>query len=84
MIRIWVEKETLKTHTNEDGDLVLGVANTYFFKRNEISNEDGFHLEFNNDNGDGFELYIPYDEFKILYSMMSKRLVEYAQEQDTD
>jgi hypothetical protein len=84
MIRIWIEKETLKNHTNEDGDLVMGVPYTYFFKRSEISNEHGFHLEFNNDKGDGFELYIPYEDFKTFYSLMSKRLVDYAETKNID
>ncbi len=84
MIRIWVEKETIRNNTSDNGDLVMCTENTYFFKRNEISKEEGFHLEFNNDNGDGFELYIPYKEFKILYTMMSKRLVDYVEEQDAD
>lgn len=84
MIRIWVEAETVKKHQNEDGDIVLGVKNYYFFKRSEISNEEGFHLEFNNDNGDGFELYLPYDDFKTLFSLMSKRMVDYAAEKELD
>lgn len=79
MIRIWIDSETLKENTNEDGDFILRTEDFYFFKRNEIANEDGYHLEFNSNQDGGFELYIPYEDFRSMYTLMSRKMMEYAQ-----
>ena len=80
MIRIWIDKDTLEENTNEDGDFILRTEDVYFFKRNEITDEEGYHLELNSNGDGGFELYIPYEDFRIMYNLMSRKLMEYATE----
>lgn len=78
MIRIWIDDQTLKENTNEDGDFIVRTEDIYFFKRDEISKEEGYHLEFNSSQHGGFELYIPYEDFRNMYNLMSRKLMEYA------
>lgn len=80
--RLWVDKETVKQHTNEDGDVIIRADDVYFFKSNEICKEEGFQLEFNTGLDGGFELYIPYEDFRKMYSLMCKKLTDYATQKD--
>lgn len=79
MIRLWIDDDTVKKHTNEDGDLIIRTEDIYFFKRQDIAHEEGYHLEFNTAMDGGFELYLPYDDMKKLYNTIGKRLLQYAQ-----
>jgi len=79
MIRLWIDDATVKKHVNEDGDLILRVKDIYFFNRQDVAYEEGYHLEFNNDMDGGFELYLPYDDMRNLYLLLGRRLLQYAQ-----
>jgi hypothetical protein len=81
MARIWVEAETVDKCLTDDGDLAMITEDFYFFKRNEIANEDGLHLEFSNEQG-GFEIYMTYDEFNRFYRQMFNRVLDYINEKD--
>jgi hypothetical protein len=81
-LRLWVDQETVKKHTNEDGDVIIRAEDVYFFKSNEICKEEGFQLECNTGLDGGFELYIPYEDFRKMYSLMSKKLMDYCIEKD--
>lgn len=79
MIRIWIDAQTVKENLNEDGDFILRTEDVYFFKRNEISNEEGYHLEFNSNGDGGFELYLPFKDFRTLHNLLSRKLMDYAE-----
>jgi len=79
MIRIWIDKDTVEQNTTEDGDFVLRIEDIYFFRRSEIANEEGYHLEFNSNGDGGFELYLPYRDFRTLYNLIARKLMEYAE-----
>ena len=79
MIRIWIDAQTVKENLNEDGDFILNLEDFYFFKREEIANEHGYHLEFNSNLTGGFEIFIPYKDFKNFYNLISRKLMDYAE-----
>lgn len=81
MIRLWIEKETVDKSVTDDGDVIINAEDFYFFKRGEIANEEGFHLEFNSPSG-GFEMYIPYSEFRRMTRQMDNKVLDYAIEKD--
>ena len=82
-MRLWLDKETVLKSLTMDGDIIMDAEDFYFFKRNEISNEDGFHLEFASSTG-GFELFLTYDEYNKFTRQMANRVLDYAKEKDYD
>lgn len=78
MIRIWIDKDTVEQNTTEDGDVVLKVEDIYFFKREEISNEEGYHLELNSYDNGGLEVYFPTKEFSTFINVIIRKLLDYS------
>lgn len=78
-MRIWIEKESVVPSLTEDGDLVINAEDFYFFKRNEIANEDGYHLEFASTSGASFEMYLTYQEYNRFIKQMLNSILEYGQ-----
>lgn len=82
-VRLWVEKESVNRNITDDGDVIINAEDFYFFKRNEIANEEGFHLEFSSSSG-GFELFVSYSEFRRIVRQMDNKVLDYAVEKDND
>jgi hypothetical protein len=62
-MRLWIDDDSVSKSLGEDGDLVINAEDFFFFKRSEIADEYGYHLEFASTTGASFEIYMTHQEY---------------------
>ena len=77
-MRLWIDNDSV-ARSKDGEDIVINAEDFYFFKRNEIADEDGYHLEFSSTTGASFEIYMTHQEYIRFIKQMLGRVLEYAQ-----
>ena len=81
-MKLWLDNDSLQKGLLDDGDLLINAEDFFFFKRKEIANEDGYHLEFASTTGASFEIYMTYQEFNRFIKQMLNSILDYGQQED--